>query len=122
MCGGSSTTTINIVITATKDDQFPPTLSDGNNTSTGSGDNDFTTNVKTGTVVNFTKAGDISSIDGIFFTGGTNVFSTGPTMQRDGSWQGTIGSFGDNLEEVYTIVYTIAGNQYKQDPKLRLNQ
>lgn len=122
MCGGSRTTTINIVITATKDNQYPPALSDGNNTSTGSGDEKFTTVVTGGTVVNFIKAGDITSIDNVFYSGENKVFSSGPNQQKDGSWQGVIANLPNGTEEAYTIVYTVAGNQYKQDPKIRVNQ
>jgi hypothetical protein len=73
-------------------------------------------------VIVFRKTGDITDITGISQEGGMNVFSTLPTRQADGSWQGVIGSFAPNSEESYTINYVVNGITYSQDPKIKINQ
>lgn len=122
MCGsGPSTTTITITFSATKDNPFPPTISDGvHSSNTGPGDTAFVTSVKRGNNVVFKKDGDISSFTCLKATSG-NVFSDPPAPQPNGSWQGVIGNFGDNTEESYSITYVVNGTSYTQDPKLQIN-
>ncbi len=121
MCG-SNTTVITITISATNANPFPPTISDGvHTTSTEIDDENLVTSVKPGYEVVFKKAGDITNITAITETDGTNVFSTLPTQQPDGSWKGTIGNFPANSEESYSISYLVNGTSYTQDPKLQIN-
>jgi len=116
-------TTVTITISATKANPFPPTISDG--VSVGSKqteDDNLTTNVKSGYIVVFQKGGDIGGITGIYETGGSDVFSTDPQLQPDGTWKGIIGAFPANTIESYGISYTVDAVTYNQDPKIRINQ
>lgn len=122
MCG-SNTTTVTITISATNATPFPPTISDGVHVaSTQTDDDNLTTSVKSGYIVVFKKAGDVGGITGIYETGGSNVFSTIPTLQPDGTWKGVIGSFPQGTIESYGISYTVGAITYNQDPKIRINQ
>lgn len=120
MCGS---TTVTITISATNANPFPPTISDGTNVaSTQTGDENLTTSVKSGYIVVFKKGGDIGGITGIYETGGSNVFSTLPTLQPDGTWKGVIGNFPPNTVESYGISYTVGAITYNQDPKIAINK
>lgn len=120
MCGS---TTVTITISATNANPFPPTISDGTNVaSTQMDDDNLTTAVKSGYIIVFKKAGDIGGITGIYETGGSNVFSTQPTLQPDGTWKGVIGPFPANTIESYGISYTVGAVTYNQDPKIMINK
>jgi hypothetical protein len=115
--------TINILISATLGTPFPPAISDGTHiVYSENDDTNLVTDAKAGYNIIFKKAGDISSIEGITETGGSNVFSTPPTLQADGTWKGVIGAFPPNTEESYNITYIVNGQTYNQDPKIRINQ
>ncbi|MFD2203343.1 hypothetical protein [Shivajiella indica] len=115
--------TVTVLISATNAAPFPPAISDGTNiVYSENDDTNLITDVKAGYNIIFKKAGDISSILGISETGGTNVFSSLPTLQPDGTWKGVIGSFPPNSEESYNISYVVNGVTYNQDPKIRINQ
>ena len=119
MCGSKSVT---IVVSATAASPFPPTISDGTSVgSTEEGDENLTTNVGSGYTVVIKMAGDISAINNIYATNGTNLFSSGPTRQSDGSWSGVIGSLHKGTVEKYIINYNVGGNTYIQDPKIMIN-
>ncbi|MFZ1750964.1 MAG: hypothetical protein WAU01_12260 [Saprospiraceae bacterium] len=121
MCG--SKPTVNILIGATIKTPYPPVITDGVNISTTEeGDENFTTLVSSGTTIIFKKTGDISDITTIAYSGESELFSTLPSQQSDGSWKGVIGSFPVNTEETYSISYVVNKQVYTQDPKIRLNQ
>jgi hypothetical protein len=122
MCGGGGNQTFTIIFTATKENQFPPVINDGANISNPGSDDNFVTDVTLGSTIIFRAGGDITSIDGITVEAGGNVFSDGPKKQDDGTWQGTIENSSSVLESGYSLTYTIAGEQYTQDPKLRIKQ
>ena len=124
MCGGPTTHTITVSATTSK--PKPPTITDdeGNVGSTQSGNQGLTTMVSNGNIVKWVKAGNITSIDNVYYSGESNVFASGPMKKPDGSWQGVIGNFASGTEEEYTIQYTVAGapdNPYTQDPKLKMH-
>lgn len=124
MCGKPTTHTI--TVSATTGNPAPPTISDdeGNRGNTLTGDRDLTTQVSNGNIVKWVKGGDIASIDSVVYTGGSNLFASGPSQNKDGSWQGVIGNLPSGTEEEYTIRYTVngaTGNPYSQDPKLRMH-
>lgn len=122
MCGGTSPT-VTILIGATSNTPYPPAITDGTNiSSTEEGDTDFTTGVTSGTNVIFKKTGAISAITAINYTGNTNLFSSGPTLQADGTWKGVIGNMQAGSIETYSISYMVDGNTYTQDPKIEINQ
>ena len=114
------TKSITITFSATNANQFPPTITDGTlTTSTESDDRNLTTDVGVGDTVIFQKGGDITSIDAITKTDGSNLFSTMPTARN--GWTGVIGSLASTTEESYSVTYTIGGVPYVQDPKLRMH-
>ena len=121
MCGSNPTVTI--LISATSTTPYPPAITDGVNiSSTEQGDEDFTTSVTAGTNVIIKKSGAISEITAVTYTGESNVFSSPPIKQSDGTWKGVIGSFPANTEETYSISYVVGGQTYTQDPKIMINQ
>ena len=61
----------------------------------------------------------ITSLDGINDTS-TDVFNPNPTLQRDGSWLGTVRS-SPGKEEAYLVEYTFNGVKYNRDPKIQVN-
>lgn len=121
MCGTSNSVTI--VVSATLANPFPPTISDGTTVgSTESGDENLTTNVGAGYTVTIKKAGDIAAINNIYpHSDSPNLFSSGPSLQSDGSWVGVIGLLTKGTIESYNIDYTVGGKLYTQDPKIQLN-
>lgn len=124
MSGGNSTTptTHTITVSATIADPAPPTLSDdeGHNAHTAAGDAAMTTTVGPGDTVIWVKGGNISSLDDIVETAGTDLFSTNPAKQANGTWQGIVGALASGTEESYSISYTVGGLSHTQDPKLQM--
>jgi len=113
------TTTITITISATAAKPYPPTISDGTLTvSDEPKDKALVTAVSTGNVVHFVKAGAITKIEIVEKPVSQDLFSVNPTAAND--WKGTIGSFGKNSEEAYSINYTVGGVDYSLDPRLRM--
>ena len=113
--------TINITISATTTDPYPPTLTDPTHSSnTEPGDIDFTTKVGPGDHVQFLIGGDITAITAIPETAG-NLFSRNPLATND--WNGIIKGSRNNPNSTYSISYTVAGHTdtYTQDPKLTMN-
>lgn len=92
------------------------TLDDGQ-----SNGNDITTNVKNGDIVKWKLIPNsgITSLDGINDTS-TDVFNPDPTVQPDGSYQGTVCST-PGQSETYLVEYTFNGVQYNHDPKIQVN-
>lgn len=123
MCGPGPSTSVTIVVSATKTTPFPPTISDGTNVgSTESGDQNLITNVGSGYTVTIKMGGDISAISNIYPNDGSpNLFSKGPDLQADGTWVGVIGTFPKSSVESYSIDYTVDGTLYTQDPKIMVN-
>ena len=125
MSGGNNnptTATHTITVSATIADPFPPALSDdeGHQAHTGVGDAAMTTSVGAGDTVIWVKGGNISSLDGIVETAGTDLFSTNPAKQPNGTWKGIVGSLPSGTEESYSISYTVGGLSHTQDPKLQM--
>lgn len=115
-------TTHTIYINATIADPFPPHLSDdeGHNASTQEGDKNMTTIIEPGDTIIWRTSGDITSLQEITEAGGTNLFSTNPAQQADGSWSGVVGNMDSGIEE-YNISYIVDnGMFYTQDPKLKM--
>ena len=122
MCGGGPTVHT-ITISASNANPKPPTLTDekGLTSSTDEGDRNFTTLVSNGQLVKWVKGGDVTDITGINQESGSNLFTAGPAKQSDGSWLGTIGNLAANSQESYSISYTVNGQNYTQDPKLKMH-
>lgn len=113
-----------IQISATTATPYPPTLSDGTNTSsTESGDQNFTTEVEGGKTIQWEIDGDISSIESITFEK-DNFFTELPTADND--WTATLKPKGKKKKgatDQYTIDYNVTGapnNPYSQDPRLKM--
>lgn len=123
MCNTPTTTTHTISVSATIADPFPPTLSDdeGHGAHNELGDQNFTTLVNAGDTIIWQKGGNISSLDAITETGGSDLFSTNPARQPNGTWKGIVGNLPSNTEEDYNIAYTVGGLSHTQDPKLKMN-
>ena len=119
MCNNPTVHTLTVGATIAQ--PFPPTLANdqGFTSITEPADQNTTTFVLPGEVMTWKPSGDITSIDNIIETGGENVFSVNPTKQKDGSWSGTIGAFSGE-EETYSIIYTVNGTSYTQDPRIRV--
>lgn len=111
-----------ITIGATKAVPHPPSINDGvHHSNTEKGDHDLTTDVRAGNIVIFQKEGDIGDLINIQNGGETNIFSTGPTKQPNGTWRGVIGPFSRYAIENYGISYTVDSQPYYQDPKIAIN-
>jgi type II secretory pathway pseudopilin PulG len=120
---GESTEAHTVTVSATIQNQFPPSLSDdeGHQADTADGDKNMATLVGPGDVVTWQKGGNISSLDNVFETGGTDFFIVNPSQENNGTWVGIVGSLPSGTEEEYSITYTIQGNSYTQDPRLKMN-
>lgn len=119
MCG---TPTITITISASVDNPYPPSIDDGTNrVSSEDGDTNLTTLVSSGANVVFKFTGDVNQISAISNTS-SSIFSSGPSSQDDGTWQGTIGKFPVGTTESYSITYWVDGKSYTQDPKIKVNK
>lgn len=130
MCGGNNPTpptptivTHTLTVGASVAIPFPPTLTNesGFTSITEEADQNTTTVVSPGDIVIWKKSGNISSIDAVTETGGSDVFSIDPALQPGGTWKATVGTMPSGTVESYSITYTIAGVTYTQDPKLRMN-
>ena len=111
-----------ITVSATIANPFPPTLADdeGHQANTADGDKNMLTLVGPGDVITWQKGGNISSLDNVFETAGTDLFIVDPSQENNGTWVGIVGSLPADTEEDYSITYTIQGNSHTQDPKLRM--
>lgn len=109
-----------VTVSATIQNQFPPSLSDdeGHQADTADGDKNMATIVGPGDVITWQKGGNISSLDNVFKSAGTDLFIVDPSQEMDGTWVGIVGSLPSGTEEAYSITYTIQGNSHTQDPKL----
>lgn len=109
-----------ITIKATAAQPFPPILSDGTETSngTGTGDKAFTTEVNSNEEITFQISSDrdnvIKNITSISHD--PKIFLQQPTKNDDGTWQATA---ADNpaTEGAYSISYLV---ECKQDPKIKI--
>lgn len=118
-------TKINLIVGASTAIPFPPTLTNdtGFTSITEEGDDNTITLVSPGNIMVWKLSGDITKINAITETGGEDVFSTDPTEQADGSWQGVVGNFPPGNAESYSIIYTVRGateNPYTQDPIIKI--
>ncbi len=130
-CQGNIPTTTNffwqqihtISVSATIARPHPLTISDdqGHLAETDPADAALTTQVYPGDTVIWQKGGDIQSLDNVAEKAGVDLFSTDPTLQPDGTWQGVIGSLPTGSEELYNIEYTVDGVAQSQDPRLKMN-
>jgi len=125
MCGPKPPIKISLTIGATTAIPFPPTLEDdsGFTSITEPADKKTTTLVNPGNIMIWKKSEDITEINAITETGGDDVFSTNPTKQSDGTWQGVVGNFPPGNEQWYSITYTVKGalkNPYTQDPRIKV--
>ena len=111
-----------ITVSATIQHPFPPSLSDdeGHQADTADGDKNMVTLVGPGDVITWTKGGNISSLDNVFETAGTDLFIVDPSQENNGTWIGIVGSLPAGTEEDYSITYKVGGNSYTQDPRLRM--
>jgi len=111
-----------ITVSATIQDQFPPNLSDdeGHQADTADGDKNMVTLVGPGDVITWQKGGNISSLDNVFETAGTDLFIVDPSQENNGTWVGIVGSLPAGTEEDYSITYTIQNNSYTQDPRIQI--
>ena len=112
---------IKITVSATTANPFPPSLSDGTNTSTGLGDENFTTDVSAGDKVQFLVGENVTKITAITETVG-NLFSQDPSAANN--WTGVVKGSKPGTIADYSISYDVSGapnNPYTQDPKLRMN-
>jgi|TARA_R100000479_G_scaffold70100_3_gene33731 hypothetical protein len=125
MCGPKPPTKISLTIGATTANPFPPTLTDdsGFTSITEPADQKTTTLVSPGNIMIWKISEDITEINAITETVGDDVFSTNPTRQADGTWQGVVGNFPPGNEQYYSITYTVKGapsNPYTQDPIMKI--
>ncbi|WP_395051433.1 hypothetical protein [Flavobacterium sp.] len=83
---------------------------------------DITTHVKNGDTVKWKLIANsgITSLDGIDDTS-TDVFNPDPSIQPDGSYQGTVSSTPGQVE-TYNVKYTFNGVQYPHDPSIQVHQ
>lgn len=85
-----------------------------------SGDNSITTNVNPGDTVTWKlkSAGGIDEITNIAAkAGNTDIFSSNPSAQSDGSWKGIVSASATGSES-YLIGYKIGSTDYTDDPDL----
>ena len=111
-----------VTVSATIAVPKPPSLSDdeGHQADTEDGDKNMTTLVGPGDVVTWQKGGNISSLDNVFETAGTDLFIIDPSKENNGTWVGIVGSLPSGAEEAYSITYKVGGKSYTQDPRLRM--
>lgn len=127
MCGPKPPpppTKISLTVGARTATPFPPTLTDdsGFTSISEDGDQNTVTLVSPGNIMIWKKSGDIFKINAITETGGEDIFSTNPTEQADGSWQGVVGNFPSGNAETYSITYSVNGvsGTFTQDPVIRI--
>ena len=86
------------------------------------GDGSITTLVDPGDTVvwEIVSGSGITAINDIYKKEGSlSLFSTGPSADANGTWSGVI-SANAKGEESYSIKYTVGGNQYVDDPQLKV--
>lgn len=125
-----------ITIYATNDVPSPLTISDDENhsASTKEDDKNLTTNLQDGDTVKWVNGSgsEITSIDAITQgtitwggrTGKMPAFKADPVKGDDGSWSAIaqIGSSVTDMTIEYSISYTVNRKQYIQDPKLQIRK
>jgi hypothetical protein len=112
-----------IYVRATKEKPSPPIIYDdeGNFGETEETDKELTTNLGPGDTVVWVKKGDVEKIDKIDVNSGQDIFIVDPEPQDDGTWQATtVGDLQPGATCEYLINYTVDGQPYSQDPKIRL--
>lgn len=119
---GETTDVHTVTVSATTAKPYPPSLSDdeGHQADTEDGDKNMTTLVGPGDVVTWQKGGNISSLDNVFETAGTDLFIVDPSPGNNGTWVGIVGSMDSGAEEAYSITYTVGGQSHTQDPRLKM--
>jgi hypothetical protein len=86
-------------------------------------DNNLTSDVGAGDHVTWELHNDsIKAINNVFSKNKTNIFSTNPSPNKDGTWSGTISHNAlPGAEEPYSIQYTTADdNLHLDDPTLKV--
>ncbi|WP_273273549.1 RICIN domain-containing protein [Maribacter polysiphoniae] len=119
---GASPNIHTVTVSATIANPIPPSLSDdeGHQANTGPGDAAMTTEVGAGDTVKWVKGGNISSLDNVFETAGTDLFIVDPSQENNGAWVGIVGTMPPGSEEEYNITYKVGGKTYTQDPRIRV--
>lgn len=114
--------TINITVSATTAQPWPPTLTDPTHSSdTEPGDIAFTTAVSAGDRVQFLTGGNVTAIACISETEG-NIFSVNPSFAN--GWLGVIKGAAPGTIASYRIIYDVnneSNHPYSQDPKIEVH-